>query len=91
MIGTIKELVGKPLSVREAAILLLAAMECRGMSLWLDADECLHWDFTNSDVHPDEYAEGLRLLRDEFIQLLRERELREAAQRSWPSRPTILQ
>jgi len=48
-------------------------------SLWLDADGCLDWDFTNSDVHPDEYAEGLRLLRDEFIQLLRERELREAA------------
>ena len=91
MIGTIKELIGKPLSVREGAILLLAAMEFRGMSLWLDADRCLHWDLTNSDVHPDEYAEGLRLLRDEFIQLLRERELREAAQRSWPSRPTILQ
>jgi hypothetical protein len=44
----------------------VAGERARGVSLWLDADGCLNWDFTHSDVHPDEYAEGLRLLRNEF-------------------------
>jgi hypothetical protein len=88
---TRKDLIDVPLTPREGAVILLAAMEGRGVNLWLDADGCLRWDLTNSDVGPHEYAEGLRLLRDEFRSLLREREIREAVERSWPSRPTILQ
>jgi hypothetical protein len=90
MIANWRELIEQPLSVREGAVILLACLEGRGVTLWLDDNRCLRWDFTNSDVHPDEYS-GLPLLRDEITSLLHERELREAVMRSWPSLPTILQ
>jgi hypothetical protein len=86
MIATWKELIGQPLSAREGAVILLAAIEARGGVVWLGDDGRMRYDFTpcGSRVRPNEYLEGLRLVRDEMTQLLRERGLREVIQRSWP-------
>ena len=78
------------LTVREAAVVLLAALEARGAIFWLDDDECMCCDLATGGFHLDEYAEGLRLLRDEIRQLLRERGLRDVIQRSWPPLSPVL-
>jgi hypothetical protein len=87
------ELIEQPMSPREGAVILLAAIEARGALVWLDADGRMRYDFMpcGAGVLPGGYEEGLRLLRDEITQLLRERELREAVQRSWPSINSVLQ
>ncbi len=72
------------LTVREAAVVLLAALEARGAVFWLDDDECLCCDLAIGGLHLDAYADGIRVLRDEIRQLLRERGLRDVIQRSWP-------
>ncbi len=78
------------LTVREAAVALLACLEARGAVFWLDDDECMCCDLVNGGLHLDAYAEGIVLLRDEIRQLLRERGLRDVIQRSWPPLSPVL-
>jgi hypothetical protein len=70
------------LTPRQAAIVFLAAIEAQGARLWLDDDGGMCCDLSTNG-HLDQYAEGVRLLRDELRQLLHERALCDAIRRSW--------
>jgi hypothetical protein len=78
------------LDSREAAVVLLTAPRSARGRLLLDDDECMCCDLANGGLHLDAYAEGIRLLRDEIRQLLRERGLCDVIQRSWPPLSPVL-